>query len=184
MASSSKTVSRSRTDNIKRAAVIKSRGHIVDHRCDHCFSSDQDCVRMMTDKGLSKCASCTKRGRPCVVSSWESLERAQDQLSEKISADEQKREELIAALSEIQARIDRNRRIRDQAREREQEKLDCLMREMEANGDPLLMEDMAMVDFSMDSIGVESPFRWMEDNVVPPSGVDLLASAGTEGTVP
>ena len=37
-----------------------------------------------------KCAECERRGRPCVVSSWEALDRASDNLSSKISEDEKK----------------------------------------------------------------------------------------------
>ena len=52
-----------------------------------------------------KCAECERRGRPCVVSSWEALDRASDNLSSKISEDEKKVEQLLDELDEVRRRL-------------------------------------------------------------------------------
>jgi len=107
-----------------------------------------------------KCAECTRRGKPCVRTSWEALDQARESLSDNIAADEKKREQLIAELSNIQARIERNRVVRAQAEERSKEKMACFMRELEAAGDPILLEDVSATEFGVQSLGIRSPFAW------------------------
>ena len=41
-----------------------------------------------------KCAECTRRGKPCVSLSWESLNATRDNLREELAEDEARRDEL------------------------------------------------------------------------------------------
>lgn len=82
---------------------------------------------MPKPSGGSKCAECTRRGRLCIKSSWAAIDAARNKLSEEIVENEKKKEQLIAELAEIQARIDRKRKTREQAEQRAKEKMKCLI---------------------------------------------------------
>ena len=69
-----------------------------------------------------KCAECERRSRPYVVSSWEALDRASNNLSSKISEDEKKVEQLLDELDEVRRRLVRNRKVQEQNNTRSQEK--------------------------------------------------------------
>lgn len=150
----------SRQNHLRRAAQILKLGEIAAVPCDRCHFLETVCTVMSTLSGESKCAECTRRGRPCVRTSWAALDESRDKLSNEIVEDEKKREELIAQLAQVQARIDRNRLVRAQAEKRSKEKMECLMREMEESGDPPWLEDIAHVDFGLEGLGVASPFVW------------------------
>ncbi|KAK5132580.1 hypothetical protein LTR08_008839 [Meristemomyces frigidus] len=130
--------------------------------------------------GEPRRAKCTRRGRACVRTSWAALDSARDSLSDSIAVDEKKREQLIAELMEVQARIDRSRKVRAQAEARAREKMECFMRELEATGDPILMEDVASTEFGLEAAGVASPFVWDDSlfhDLVPLEGTGELATS-------
>merc|ERR1712054_242070 len=96
-------VSRSHQDRLKKAATILSFRFENPCPCDHCCERNKTCFIMPSG---GKCAECERRGRPCVVSSWEALDRASDNLSSKISEDEKKVEQLLDELDEDLAAVD------------------------------------------------------------------------------
>lgn len=107
-----------------------------------------------------KCAECELRGRPCVVSSWEALDRASDNLSSKISEDEKKVEQLLDELDEVRRRLVRNRKVQEQNNTRSQEKWDCLLRGLETSEQPAQFQDLAAVDFGFQLQNEPSPFTF------------------------
>jgi len=82
----------------------------------------------MPSGGDGKCVECTRRGRPCVSTSWVALDRASDGLVDKISSDEKRVEQLLDELDEVRRRLLRNRKVREVNNQRAKEKYDCLLR--------------------------------------------------------
>ena len=132
----------------------------------------------------SKCAECTRRGRPCVRTSWEALDRCRDKLSEEIAADEKEREELYQKLSEIQARIERKKKIRAQAERQAQEKMRCLTQELEASGELPSVDQLASLDSDLELHGISSPFQWsFTDDPLSPRTLDqMIANLSSESS--
>jgi hypothetical protein len=110
--------------------------------------------------GEGKCATCERRARPCVSSSWAALDRASDHLSSKISEDEKRVERLLDELDEVRRRLVRNRKVQEQNNTKSQEKWDCMLRELESSEAPTQFEDLASVDFGFQMAGVQSPFSF------------------------
>ncbi|KAI9877566.1 MAG: hypothetical protein M1823_007087, partial [Watsoniomyces obsoletus] len=83
------------------------------------------------------CAECTRRGRPCVSLSWESINATRDNLREEKAGDEAEVERLIDLLTEAKSRLTRKRVVLEQAEGRARKKLKCLVEELEAEGEEL-----------------------------------------------
>lgn len=129
------------------------------------------------------CAECTRRGRPCVTSSVDRLDRVVEELSSKIKQDESGIEEamnrVLALASEIEKlrqRIARNKVIREQNNKR----LDEQLRHLVENGSSAeLNSDLSQaVTLGRDitNIGLEDPFDWSFDV---PSAVDSTVSGSS-----
>ena len=91
----------------------------------------------MPEEARLKCVECTRRGRPCVDMSWESVDRSREKAKLEVKSEEQTVFALVRRLSEAQARLARKRRILEQAQQRSTEQMHCLVREMEAGGEDL-----------------------------------------------
>ena len=64
------------------------------------------------------CAECARRGRTCVLLSLASLNRTEDDLVAKISADKDKIDRLLSELVAAKARLERNEKVLEAASKR------------------------------------------------------------------
>jgi chromosome segregation ATPase len=110
--------------------------------------------------GEGKCAECARRDRPCVSTSWAALDKARDDLTLEISSDEKARDALVAQLGALQARIERNKKVREQADARAAEKMACLTRELEESGELFAVESLGELELDLGWNGVSTPFTW------------------------
>ncbi len=103
----------------------------------------------MSDK--LKCSECTRLGRPCVSVSWGSLDKSRESLKASLSRDEEERDRLLERLAELQARLARNRKVLEQTNERAAAKLNCLVQEMEADGEDMTQTviDASALEFEL-----------------------------------
>ena len=114
-------LSKATLNRIRRAVEIQGYNLIASSPCDLCYLLGVPCFKM-GDSDKLKCAECTRRGKPCVSVSWNSLDSTRDRFCEEISSDEAKRDALIeksvalaAELAEMQSRISRKRKVLEQA---------------------------------------------------------------------
>ena len=128
--------------------------------CDYCKAHHKDCV-FIADFSLMPCAECARRGRTCVSSSLASLDRAEDDLVAKISADKDKIDRLLSKLVAAKARLERNEKVLEAASKRTQKKLACLLRAnpLEAP-DGVTVEDALFDESVFQEMQVQSPFVW------------------------
>lgn len=109
---------------------IHRNGTLAPTPCDRCFFGNHRCVAIMPSNpdAKARCAECTRFGRPCVNLSWSSLDRTREEYEKKVEEDEN-------LLAEVLLRLQRNRKILRQAKERAKKKAECLASEMELNGE-------------------------------------------------
>ena len=121
--------------NESLADRILAVGIIVDISCDRCsISKPVSCCRKMADRLDLKCERCTRQKKPCVSSSWVTLDRDRDRLREDLVKDEKEQDELLDRLAELRARVSRKRKVLEQAEERSRKKLSCLVDEARSEG--------------------------------------------------
>ena len=92
---------------------------------------------MPEENSKLKCAECTRRGKPCVSLSWGSLNVARDNLREGLAADEAERDALFEQLVKLQACVSQKRKVLEETEGRAKQKLQCLVKEMESDGEDL-----------------------------------------------
>ncbi len=92
---------------------------------------------MPDDTKKLKCAECTRRGRPCVSLSWESLDRTRDNLRDELERDEAEASRLFDQYVEVASRVRQKRKVLEQAQGRAAKKFKCLIEEMEAEGEDM-----------------------------------------------
>jgi len=113
-------------DNRLRAAKeITVAGSPPDIACVYCSNHSILCVVM---EPHSKCAECTRQGRPCVGVTWESLDRVRDKLESEILQTEEEQARLFAKLSRL-------RKTLRQTQDRAKQKTLCLLKEMGDDND-------------------------------------------------
>jgi hypothetical protein len=74
-------------NRILQSSEIQKNSFIVEFPCEHCWFSGFDC---MMDNKNSKCAACTRRGRPCErrfhsEKEWNKLKESEQQVSRELS---------------------------------------------------------------------------------------------------
>ena len=84
-----------------------------------------------------KCAVCTQRGKSCVSVSWESLNMSQDNLREDVATDKATHNTLFEQLATVQACLSQKRKVLESAKVCARQKLQCLVKEMESDGEDL-----------------------------------------------
>ncbi|KAK3621424.1 hypothetical protein LTR56_022818 [Elasticomyces elasticus] len=112
------------------------------------------------------CAECTRRGRPCVTSSIDRLDKVVDDLSEKIAKDEGGVEEAVAnilALSSkiesLRQRIARNKVVRNQNNRRLDEQLRHAVENSSTNAElNASLSEAVSLGNQLERIGVPDPF--------------------------
>ena len=129
--------SRATVSRTQLAAQIHDRGFVSRTPCDFCVLRGRPCFQMLGEDDKLKCAACTWRGRSCVSVSWESLNMSRDNLREDVAADEATRDALFEQLATVQARLSRKRKVLEGAEVRARQKLQCLVKEMESDGEDL-----------------------------------------------
>nr|POF17928.1 hypothetical protein CFP56_13339 [Quercus suber] len=155
--------SRASQNRLRRYNEILRLKHPADFPCDGCISSN-NCCYIMPDAPHKSCAQCARHGRPCVTTSWESLDRARDELSDKIAQDERARELLLEQLNDLQMRLLRNRKVKETKEKEAAEKLRCLEAEMSAEGESIsrVRQDPLSTEECLASWGVASPLTWFD----------------------
>ncbi len=112
-------------NRLRLAKEIQLLGTLSVFSCNYCASIGCDCFVM---ESRPKCDKCTRRGRPCVSVSWETLDRTRAQLRRDISKETKK----LAALA---AKITRLQQTLDHADNRASQKADCLAMELGSDND-------------------------------------------------
>ena len=146
--------STSTRNRLSLSESIRRKNHINPSPCDYCFSNSLTCFTMPSNPKL-KCSECTRRGRPCAANSLEALDVSEENLQQDLNRDEEEREQLLARLAELQSRVARKRKVLEQARRRAEDARNCLIREMEAEGEDLsrVAYDAALFEASSDDFG-------------------------------
>lgn len=127
-------LSRAQRNRLRRSQEIERHNFPSPSACDQCLAAGSLCL-VLPDKPELACSECTRRGRRCTASSWESLDNARNHLNERIAADEQAREVLLEQLQSVQTRLARLR-IQRASKEREAlEKFTSLIVEAEEAGE-------------------------------------------------
>lgn len=159
-------MSRSSRNRLRLASEIERSGSVVDFACERCLSLGHTCIAMEDSSSRLKCSECVRAGKSCVNMSWSSLDKTREELSSKISSDEQQ-------LAEVITRLLRNKKILQAVEAKAKRKAQCLMSEMEDSGD-LVPEDCPAVNASLgaspaiwSSLGALSDFSWSETPQVP-----------------
>jgi hypothetical protein len=106
----------------RQFSEITSDGYRTEFPCDHCRRSGLDCI-MNGDSNNSKCAVCTRRGRPCEKrfhseTEWRKLKDAEVQKSFEIEENEQQIEAIHMQLMEAMAKAKRLRKEQKLLKER------------------------------------------------------------------
>ena len=117
-------------NRIRASREIERLGVIAQVPCDRCYRDNVACIMMEDSSSKSKCAACTRRGKPCVSVPWENLDRTRDELEHKIDQESARQSELLLQLQESCARLDRFRKVLRQAEERAKAKTICLLEEI------------------------------------------------------
>jgi len=166
--------SRSSQNRLRRKLEIRRHNFPAEFSCDLCLVEGEACY-IMPDQPNKSCAHCAGRGRPCITTSWESLDRARDDLGVKISQDEKARELLLEQLNSIQMRLVRNRKIKENKEREAADKLRCLEEEMSAGGEELgrVVQDPLSTEECLAAWGVESPFKWFDVSGDPVSNMPV-----------
>ena len=147
----------------------------------------------MAENLSSKCSVCQKRGHKCVTTSWESLDRTRSEKSKAISEDLVLLAKRQQEMSELVARLDRNRKIleladaRARARtiqtskqlEEEEAEEERKKQAAEATGDALPAASVAELPVDWPSTGWEL-MGW-EGLAVPDETVEAAASSSQGG---
>ena len=172
----STNLSKSQRNRLRSARDFSSYNYISSVSCDLCTSLGQDCLRMPGDSRL-KCAECTRRGKPCVAMSWDSLDRTRENMKRDLSDDEKERDRLAQQLAEMIARISRKRVVLEQTEKRAADKMNCLVREMEEDG-----EDMTAL--VVDASALEANLSGLPEFTGNPfvGGTGVEASGSSQGS--
>jgi hypothetical protein len=155
---------------IRLSSEIRSANTLASVACNHCFLQGIECYVMPNSR--LKCSECTRLGRACVNMSWASLDKTREEYEKKVDQDEK-------LLAEVIARLLRNKKILEQAKERAQRKAMCLASEMEADGESISAEQ---IDCPAASVGVAfSPAMWSTMDFIDSSVAGLGTAQATSG---
>ena len=129
--------SRATVSRTQLAAQIHDQGFVLCMPCDFCVLRGRPCFQMPGEDNKLKCAVCTWRGRSCVSVSWESLNMSRDNLREDVATDKATRDALFEQLATVQACLSQKRKVLESAEVCARQKLQCLVKEMELDGEDL-----------------------------------------------
>ena len=139
MSSSSATMLSKSSNRLRISKEIQIGGVPAPFPCDFCASRGLNCFVM---ESRPKCDKCTRRGRPCVGVSWESLDRTRLSLRKEISKamkEMSKANDALAAkhaeLAALSSKVVRLQKTLDQADRRASQKADCLAAELGSDND-------------------------------------------------
>lgn len=139
-------------EHLRLALEIRRNGTVAPICCDYCLKFGRACIAMPEADGKRlKCAECTKIGRPCVNLSWVSLDKTREEYEQKVAADE-------ALLAEVLARLMRNKKILQQAKDRAARKAWCLANSLRDMGDEVDAQEANCP--AADALVGFSPIMW------------------------
>ena len=114
---------------LRLAATIYRKGTLLPFPCNRCLELTLPCIAMPGDSKRSKCAECTRRGRPCVGLTLGSLESARSKTESELS------EALDEQLPKLLAKIARLRKVLKQSENQIDAKAKCLAEELVDDND-------------------------------------------------
>ena len=168
-------------NRLRLAKEISSLGYPSVVSCQYCFNNQQPCVVM---SGYKKCVLCTRRGRPCVGVSWDSLDKAHNKLKSDILKVESEQSRLsieqseaatraaaewsriAAEQSHVAAKLDRLRKTLRQTHGRAKEKTLCLLQELSDDEEAVENPPTETLSQIFDAMPVE---YWQQSNPSSPS---------------
>ena len=95
-------------------------------------------MKMSSGRGKLTCATCRKKGIPCVSLSYGSVERAMDKTEASLKDAQERQQQLLRQLLAVQLEVQRYEREVELARKRGEEQFWCLERSLEEAGEPNL----------------------------------------------
>ena len=143
------------------AKTILQFGIVASVACNRCCSSSKVCIRM---EGRSKCAECTRRGRPCVPVSLDSLNQVHEKLESQLEKVEVEHAAQLESLQQLNSKILRLRKTIRQNKARTLRKVDCVVAELGSDNDG--MEDEAGPPNMQQFVDLMSPSFW--DSILSP----------------
>ena len=106
--------------------------------CDECSVRGISYVKMFSGRGKLTCATCRKKGIPCVSFLYGSVERAIDKIETNLKDTQDRQQQLLRQLLDVQLEVQRHEREVELARKRGEEQFWCLERSLEEAGEPNL----------------------------------------------
>jgi hypothetical protein len=151
---------------------IRRNGTPAPVPCDYCLQFGRDCIAMPEVDGQRlKCSECTRMGHACVNMSWVSLDKTRDEYEKKVEADEK-------LLAEVLARLMRNKKILQQAKDRATKKAWCLANSLRDEGEGVDAQESFDCPAADALVGF-SPMMWETLG-----NLDALASPSHPGDAP
>jgi len=114
-------------NRLRLAKTIATFGFTPPIACDHCSAALSSCIIMA---GHAKCSECTRRGRPCVPVSLDSLNRAHLRLKSELEVAMNERVEQAERLSKLDAKVLRLFKTLKQNESRAVAKVRCVASEL------------------------------------------------------
>ncbi len=169
---------------LRRLQRILKNPFEPDDPCDRCKDRRLKCL-FIADLSIMSCSECTRKGRPCVTTSLEKLDRVSDDLSSKIEVDKAEVERLLNRLEEIRQRIRRNERIQEQNSRAIEKQVAHLVENMDdfVSDNPEL-SDLPGMTVDLASLGVESPFLVFPPGSGPSPSASSRSPLSSTGNAP
>ncbi len=131
------------------AKTILQFGIIPSIACERCSSTSKVCIRM---EGRPKCAECTRRGRPCVPVSLESLNRVHEKLESQLDKAEAEHAAQLDVLQRLNSKILRLRTTIRQNKSRAVRKAQCVAAELGSDNDGITDDETSSEPANFDSL--------------------------------
>ena len=155
-----------KSDNRLRVAKeILSLGSPVAVACQFCFNHSCPCITM---EGYKKCAECTRRGKPCVGVSWDSLDRVRAKLESDIQNAESEQNRLLSEQTRVASKLNRLRKELHLAKDRARLKTLCLVQELSDDEEAVENPPTETLSQLFDSM----PELWQSDPLSPSQSVE------------
>jgi len=133
--------------------------------CERCSSTFKVCICM---KGRSKCAECTRRGRPCVLVSLESLNRVHEKLESQLDKAKAEHAAQLNILQRLNSKILRLRTTIRQNKSRAVQKAQCVAAELGSDNNEITDDETSSEPANFDSL-LQAMSPGFFNNLEPPS---------------
>ena len=147
------------------AKTILQFGIIPSTACECCSSTFKVCICM---KGRSKCAECTRRGRPCVPVSLESLNRVHKKLKSQLNKAEAEHAAQLDVLQRLNLKILRLCTTIRQNKSCAVQKAQCVAAELGSDNNGITDDETSSEPANFDSL-LQAMSLSFFNNLEPPS---------------